>query len=1160
MATTYQEITWGEGGKGGTVTPMTESAFTAKYGTPEPSLPYISADEISYISIPSAPPSVPTKAPSAGAAPSAVPTAALSADAVALQTAVSSLSSKPALTQQTIKTSEGGKVILQKLTDTSYTKMTYGPDGHLVSSVTLNFPGVPVTTSILPSPTVPEAAGVPAAKTTATTPESAPITPPGYTPPTTPLSKAIEEMYGPGVTLPSTPTTTPTGAAKSPEMVLTVQSVPTSPVTSIGAPSVSVPTVPSEVTAKLTGQAPAVVKYVPKSGAAGELTPYQYQNLGEDQKAFWVGVDQYGKQVTPTEVIPSTAVPSTGYVPGEPIPSGKTTPSVSRPYPTTTEEEIEKLRQELSRINPFGDRNGENDRVIKYFPFAVPFIQQKVFDQKGLSDLILNYEGIRDGITTSDSYYNPETGTYEQGQVRAPFRELSYDKQKQLLENLLVQSVYNELPPAYALSLIYSLIDELPEGTNKQNLMLYVNNGDLVRDSESLTHGNIALKLVNKVKNPAGLATIGGALGIAGTIGALLAGGPVAALAASGTAVFSTTEFVNYYGMNPFRTKSELQGTGEYAPDHKMAFDQLYSSTANHIDSLGYDLKNMTPEDRINALNTAKSNLEALKSKLGDEYVYLKAVGAYEAERQRVETLEATLNNLTAQYTSEGEKRSTEVIAPASITIIPPKGGTVKATFEGKPASAGKDAPLHLSSKDSGVLSYKYYDSEGNLVGSSTYSYYPGKTAVIDLSSTISFETMKATGEPEVKKTVYTAIIPEGATGYLGGQILEGGKAYDIPVTEGEKRTLVIKKPGYKDDSYSMYAVDQAWVGYTPTLITDPYYTPPGYVATGTMKFETTPGSTVTVNGVELKDAVNGKEYKFEPGYYSVTVSRPGYEPFTKNVYIGKDDVTVVSDPATPERTYSYGGGGGGGGGGGYTSTARPDYGMIVYGPTCEGATIYQDDVQVYPELGKTYSISPGYHSIKVEKEGYTPWTKTVYAMAGSTLTISPAFEETTTKPEYTAYIIYGPTCEGAIIYQDDVAVSPVIGTSYSISPGYHGIRIEKEGYKPWIKTVYLMTGDTLTVSPAFEEAEVSPGGDGTVLPSETKRVYINSNPSSAKVLINGYYTGVWTPGYVDLPYGYYIITFTKSGYVDQNIALYVGDTILWGDSATARARSEGLI
>jgi len=73
-----------------------------------------------------------------------------------------------------------------------------------------------------------------------------------------------------------------------------------------------------------------------------------------------------------------------------------------------------------------------------------------------------------------------------------------------------------------------------------------------------------------------------------------------------------------------------------------------------------------------------------------------------------------------------------------------------------------------------------------------------------------------------------------------------------------------------------------------------------------------------------------------------------------------------------------------------------------------------------------------------------------VYAMAGSTLTISPAFEETTTKPEDTAYIIYGPTCEGAIIYQDDVAVSPVIGTSYSISPGYHGIRIEKEGYKPW--------------------------------------------------------------------------------------------------------------
>lgn len=63
----------------------------------------------------------------------------------------------------------------------------------------------------------------------------------------------------------------------------------------------------------------------------------------------------------------------------------------------------------------------------------------------------------------------------------------------------------------------------------------------------------------------------------------------------------------------------------------------------------------------------------------------------------------------------------------------------------------------------------------------------------------------------------------------------------------------------------------------------------------------------------------------------------------------------------------------------------------------------------------------------------------------------------------------------------------------------------------------------------AFEDL---PSTGGTTTPTTeltpettaTKRVYINSESiSGAKILLNGYATGQWTPGYLDLPYGYYV-------------------------------------
>ena len=162
--------------------------------------------------------------------------------------------------------------------------------------------------------------------------------------------------------------------------------------------------------------------------------------------------------------------------------------------------------------------------------------------------------------------------------------------------------------------------------------------------------------------------------------------------------------------------------------------------------------------------------------------------------------------------------------------------------------------------------------------------------------------------------------------------------------------------------------------------------------------------------------------------------------------------------------------------------------------------------------------------------------------------------------------IKYGNACTGADIWQDEVRVYPVIEQEYSIDPGYHAIKISKTGKKTWLKTVYVSAGDTITVSPAFEDdpSSTSTGtGTGTTTTTTTEttqRVYINTEPTQAKVLVNGGATGEWTPCYLDLPNGYYIISTVKSGYAQKDTPLYVGSTILWGDAARNRAKEERLI
>ena len=123
---------------------------------------------------------------------------------------------------------------------------------------------------------------------------------------------------------------------------------------------------------------------------------------------------------------------------------------------------------------------------------------------------------------------------------------------------------------------------------------------------------------------------------------------------------------------------------------------------------------------------------------------------------------------------------------------------------------------------------------------------------------------------------------------------------------------------------------------------------------------------------------------------------------------------------------------------------------------------------------------------------------------------------------------------------------------------------MKKVGKKTWQKTVYAASGDTLTVSPLLEDdTSTTTVPDPIYTPPDAnfpKRVFINSDPSGGKVLVNGSASGQWTPCYLDLPEGYYTFTIDKNGYESYDILCYVGEIIAWNQQATDLAKGRGWI
>ena len=241
-----------------------------------------------------------------------------------------------------------------------------------------------------------------------------------------------------------------------------------------------------------------------------------------------------------------------------------------------------------------------------------------------------------------------------------------------------------------------------------------------------------------------------------------------------------------------------------------------------------------------------------------------------------------------------------------------------------------------------------------------------------------------------------------------------------------------------------------------------------------------------------------------ETGYVKkeVTESISAGETKTLNIYIVKE----AAPPAITTGTLNV-------------SIFRSDTGAA------ETAYLYINDVQ-QPGHESTYSLTleQGGYSIKASELGFSDEVVTANVNAGLTTNRSISLTPTEEVPPTKGVVSVTTVPSGARIYINGILQPYLSPQRYDLDAGTYVFKITKEGYED--------KSDTFAVEAGKQYAKTYVLTAVTTTPAQTAwKVNVISTPSGGKILIDGDVTGKYTPDYLILNPGTYIIRVEKTGY-----------------------------
>ena len=143
-----------------------------------------------------------------------------------------------------------------------------------------------------------------------------------------------------------------------------------------------------------------------------------------------------------------------------------------------------------------------------------------------------------------------------------------------------------------------------------------------------------------------------------------------------------------------------------------------------------------------------------------------------------------------------------------------------------------------------------------------------------------------------------------------------------------------------------------------------------------------------------------------------------------------------------------------------------------------DGGLLYIDgkDTGLLTPLTEPVVTKPGFHRLRIEKEGHTTWRKELLLSPGEAMTLSAVLlpldvtdsqEEAFKDSVESSSIFVLSNVGGAKFYIDskDSGLVTPIADPVTINSGFHSLSLEKEGYTTWRKELLLSPGEAMTLS-----------------------------------------------------------------------------------------------
>ncbi|MFA4859815.1 PEGA domain-containing protein [Methanoregula sp.] len=349
-----------------------------------------------------------------------------------------------------------------------------------------------------------------------------------------------------------------------------------------------------------------------------------------------------------------------------------------------------------------------------------------------------------------------------------------------------------------------------------------------------------------------------------------------------------------------------------------------------------------------------------------------------------------------------------------------------------------------------------------------------------------------------------------------GCTIASGSCSTEVGTTSTPFKTFTVQKPGY--DIYTGQVTSWPTNGQTVTF----YATLNPSTSVGAIAVNTNPsGAVVTLDGTTQLYSPATFNSVTAGTTHTIQVITSNYQPYVSTVWVASGTTATVNAQLIPISPSS--------------ST-----GSVSVSTSPEGADIYVDGQYMSFTPSVIPGLTPGTHTIRLQKAGYDEFITTVRVVAGQRTPLSVTLGSL---PPTVGSMEVASAPSGASVFLDGTYVGPTQPNNYldltSLIQGAHTITIRLADYQDYTQTVFVTGGKIVTIN-----AQLTPVSPGPVADT-TGQIQIVSTPPGANIFLDNVFRGITPATLNDIPQGSHVLSLKQSGYNDavQTVSVTGGQT-----------------